>query len=140
MTWVEKRKEFSRRLRRDQTDAERKLWVLLRSRHFIGFKFRRQRAIGPYIVDFICFETKLVIELDGGQHSDKRNYDEKRTAYLEEHGFQVIRFWDNEVLKNMEGVLQEIEKCLNGPPSPALRAASPTLLGERMKHGGGAQS
>jgi very-short-patch-repair endonuclease len=104
----------SRKLRRDQTDAERALWAKIRSKQLSGAKFRRQQTIGPYIVDFINFESRLVIEIDGGQHGqDKmRNKDEERTKRLQQRGYQVIRFWDNEVLQNIDGVLEKILEAL----------------------------
>src|SRR6266700_664217 len=90
--------DFAKKLRKDQTDTEKKLWGLLRSRQLAGYKFRRQRVIGSYIVDLCCLTPKLVIELDGGQHQENKAYDEKRTSFLIAQGFQVIRFWDNDVL------------------------------------------
>ena len=114
-------KRFARELRKGQTDAERRLWWLLRNRQLDGRKFRRQVPIGDYIVDFACIEAKLIIELDGGQHSETRSYDEKRTKQLEENGFVVLRFWNNDVLTNSEGVVEEILRMLHptdGSPSP----------------------
>jgi very-short-patch-repair endonuclease len=86
--------ETARRLRRDSTDAERALWRLLRARQLSDYKFRRQQPIDHYIVDFICFAHRLVIEVDGGQHGVNVAYDERRTMYLENHGFRVLRFWE----------------------------------------------
>jgi adenine-specific DNA-methyltransferase len=104
---LEKRDQ-ARRLRRDMTDAERKLWASLRGRALSGAKFRRQQAIGPYIVDFHCSEQRLVIELDGGQHAEEwAACDRKRSAWLEARGYRVIRFWNSDVMRNLEGVLQE---------------------------------
>ena len=98
----------ARRLRRDSTDAERTLWLQLRDRRLEGWKFRRQVSIDPYIVDFLCLDAKLVIEVDGGQHDENRAKDEVRTRFLEGFGLRVIRFWNNEVLGNLEGVLERI--------------------------------
>lgn len=105
---------FARKLRREQTDVERKLWFALRDRRFHAFKFRRQQPIGPYIVDFVCFEAKLVIELDGDQHGDAAHeiYDEARTKRLAADGFRVIRFANHEVNENFEGVLDAIARAL----------------------------
>jgi adenine-specific DNA-methyltransferase len=97
----------ARNLRKSQTDAEQRLWAAVRNRQIAGMKFRRQVAIGPHIADFVSFEVRLIVEVDGGQHADS-TADAKRTAYLEAHGFRVIRFWNNEVLQNLEGVLQSI--------------------------------
>ena len=105
---------FARELRQEQPDAERALWVRLKNKQLEGTKFRRQQPIGPYIVDFASLETKLVIEIDGGQHNEKelRERDEERTTWLKERGYQVLRFWNNEVLMNMEGVLERIREAL----------------------------
>ena len=92
----------ARELRRNLTDAERALWQVLRNRQVSGYRFRRQAPIGPYVVDFVCFEIRLVIEVDGGQHIERADYDEGRTAWLEGAGFRVIRFWNNEVLLERE--------------------------------------
>ncbi|MGC9954639.1 MAG: endonuclease domain-containing protein [Rhizomicrobium sp.] len=109
--------DFARQLRRDQTDVERKLWFALRDRRFHGFKFRRQQPIGPYVADFICFEAKLVIELDGGQHGLAENEaaDRARTKRLEADGFRVLRFWNNELNDNFDGVLDSISLALGLP-------------------------
>jgi very-short-patch-repair endonuclease len=101
-------KSKARALRRNMTDAERALWNHLRLRQMQGFKFRRQQPIGNYIVDFVSFDQKLIIELDGGQHVSQASYDRARTAWLEKQGFEVLRFWDNQVLTEMEGVKQVI--------------------------------
>ena len=105
---------FARELRQKQTDAEKALWMRLRSRQLQGVKFRRQQPIGPYIVDFASFERKLIIEIDGGQHNEERikERDEERMTGLEEMGYQIIRFWNNEVLTNLEGVLERIGKAV----------------------------
>jgi very-short-patch-repair endonuclease len=105
-----------RRLRRTSTDAEKLLWQKLRARQLGGAKFRRQTPIGPYIVDFVSFEHRLVVEIDGGQHnvSQGRQHDIKRTAWLEAQGFRVLRFWNNQVLTNLEGVLERTLQELDG--------------------------
>ncbi|OGR89528.1 MAG: hypothetical protein A2992_03760 [Elusimicrobia bacterium RIFCSPLOWO2_01_FULL_59_12] len=110
------RREFSRILRKEQTDAEKTTWKLLRSRQFAGFKFRRQRVIGRFIADFCCLNPKLIIELDGSHHLDRKDYDAVRTVYLGEMGFRVIRFWDNQVLNESEAVTAAILDAL----TPAL--------------------
>jgi len=103
-------KKIASNLRRHQPDAERILWTRLRSKQLAGVKFRRQQSIGPYIVDFVNFDSRLVIEIDGGQHNRGKieNEDKKRTMWLKQQGYDVIRFWDNEVLQNIEGVLEKI--------------------------------
>ncbi len=108
---------FARQLRRDQTGVERKLWYALRDRRFHKLKFRRQQPIGPYVVDFVSFEAKLVIELDGGQHGLPPNeaVDRERTKRLETDGFKVIRFWNNELIENFEGVLDAVALTLGLP-------------------------
>ncbi|MDD5058138.1 MAG: endonuclease domain-containing protein [Sideroxydans sp.] len=109
----------ARSLRREMTDAEKLLWRNLRLKQFAGYKFRRQHPIGDYIVDFVCLEAKLILEADGGQHADHVESDAIRTHWLEAKGFRVMRFWNNEVLKNIEGVKFAIWNYLSGiqPPS-----------------------
>jgi len=104
----------SRRLRREQTPAEGLLWQNLRAKRLKGAKFRRQHPIGDHIVDFCCIGYRLVVEVDGGQHadSDAEAKDAARTARLEAHGFRVIRFWNHEVLKNLDGVLTSVASAL----------------------------
>jgi very-short-patch-repair endonuclease len=110
---------FARRLRRQQTEAERKLWARLRARQVNGSKFRRQHPIDHYIADFCCPDRRLIVELDGGQHAEQRDEDQKRTSFLELQGYSVLRFWDNEVLRNIEGVLERIAIALRNPhPDP----------------------
>jgi len=107
-------------LRQNMTDAEKKIWQHLRDRRFENLKFRRQHPIPPYVADFFCEDLNLIIELDGGQHSPET--DEKRSDFLNQQGFIVLRFWNNDVLSNIEGVLTEIKnKILEGVPlTPAL--------------------
>jgi very-short-patch-repair endonuclease len=90
------------------TDAERLLWRHLRQRQVEGYKFRRQHPVGHYIVDFACLEGCLIVEVDGGQHADRKGYDRERTAWLEEQGFRVLRFWNTDVLGNIDGVREVI--------------------------------
>lgn len=103
-------------LRKNSTFEEQKLWKNLKAKKLDGFKFRRQEPVENYIVDFICFETKLVIELDGGQHNQEANkeYDFHRTQFLESCGFKVVRFWNNQINNEMESVLSFIlQECRN---------------------------
>jgi len=102
--------DLCRRLRGSSTNAEKKLWKFLRNSQLNGFKFRRQYPVGPYVLDFFCFSKQIGIELDGGGHADptQKNHDEKRTTFLEEEGIRVLRFWNNDVLDNTEGVLEAI--------------------------------
>ena len=102
---------FARKLRANMTDAERRLWSALRDRRLQQFKFRRQHPLGPFIVDFACIEHRLVIEADGGQHVDNAE-DAKRTAVLESRGWRVLRFWNNDILTNTEGVQLAILEAL----------------------------
>ena len=100
-------------LRKRPTDAERLLWKQLRLKQLEGLKFRRQQPIDNYIVDFVCFERRIVVEVDGGQHAIQKEDDILRDTYLTQQGFQVLRFWNNEVLQNINGVLEVIkERCL----------------------------
>lgn len=109
-------KDFSRKLRHELTDAELRLWRHLRSRQILGLKFRRQHPCGKYILDFACIEAQLVIEVDGGQHSEQSAQDNERTLWLESTGWKVLRFWNNEVLENTEAVLSVIYKALEKGP------------------------
>src|SRR4249919_1766768 len=113
-------KQFAKHLRVNQTDAERLLWRHLRNRQLEGDKFRRQQTIGPYIVDFVCFENKLIVEIDGGQHAVTAAYDRRRTNFLESEGFHVMRFWNNEVLGNTQSVLESIRAECARPLTPTL--------------------
>ena len=117
----------ARGLRVGQTDAEQLLWYHLRSRRLQGWKFRRQHQLGSYIVDLVCPDAALIVELDGGQHGDQMIYDERRTLELESMGYKVLRFWNNDVLKNLDGVLEVILEALASPaPHP-----NPLPEGER---------
>ena len=95
-------------MRKNPTAAEQCLWRRLNRRQVFGLKFRRQAPIGKYIVDFVCFEEKFVVELDGGQHKKQVTYDQERTDWLESQGYRVLRFWNNDVLQNIEGVMAVI--------------------------------
>jgi very-short-patch-repair endonuclease len=106
----------ARRLRRDQTDAERALWFRLRDRRLDGLKFRRQMPIKSYVVDFCCESARLIVELDGGQHVERSIEDTKRTADLEAYGYLVLRFWNNDVLSNIDGVLKVIVATVSHVP------------------------
>ncbi|ABD06269.1 Protein of unknown function DUF559 [Rhodopseudomonas palustris HaA2] len=108
----------ARNLRRNATDAENALWQRLRSRSLLGFKFVRQEPIGPYTVDFLCRELRLIVEVDGGQHAESKG-DAVRDHWLREHNYRVVRFWNNDVLHNIEGVLEGLAAVLaEAPPHP----------------------
>jgi very-short-patch-repair endonuclease len=94
------------------TDAERRLWYHLRRRNLGGSRFRRQAPIGPFIVDFVCFDGRLILELDGSQHAQQTEADAKRTAWLNSQGFRVLRVWNNQVLEELESVLEAIGSAL----------------------------
>lgn len=120
---------FARELRNNGTDVERLLWRHLRNSQLEGIKFRRQQVIESYIVDFVSFNARIVIELDGGQHADTEAYDEQRDACLRANGFAVLRFWNNDVITNIEGVLEVVrQRCLE--------AASPTPQPPPARGGG----
>ena len=104
--------ERARLLRQNSTNVERRLWYRLRSRSINGHKFVRQEPIGPYVVDFICREKRLIVELDGGQHADSQR-DRVRDKWLVDHGYRVMRFWNNDVMRNMDGVLETIAMALD---------------------------
>ena len=102
----------ARSLRKNKTDVEQLVWKYLRNRQQYNYKFHRQFPVEPYIVDFACLELKLIIELDGGQHANRINYDDQRSSFLEQRGFKVIRFWNNDVTENTEGVLEAIRLAI----------------------------
>ncbi|MBI5408094.1 MAG: endonuclease domain-containing protein [Nitrospirae bacterium] len=111
--------KLAKNLRKQTTDTEQVLWKYLRAKRMYGFKFKRQQPIGKYIVAFVCFERKIIIELDGGQHTQPEQIrkDRERDRWFEQQGYEVLRYWDNEVLKNTREVLEVIwEKCLKHPP------------------------
>ena len=122
------RQIFAKQLRSNMTDAEKMLWYHLRGHRFLGAKFKRQQPLGNYIVDFVCFEAKLVIEMDGGQHLESES-DNQRDAWLQGQGFRILRFWNNEVLGETESVLEKIYQTITPSPQP-----SPTR-GEGADHG-----
>jgi very-short-patch-repair endonuclease len=126
--------KFARRLRQKQTDAERLLWFRLRDRRLVGWKFKRQVPIDRFIVDFFCPDAKLILEIDGGQHDERRARDENRTVLLESKGYLVLRFWNNDVIGNMEGVLEEVLNTIAqaGPPHPNPHP-NPLPKGERER-------
>jgi very-short-patch-repair endonuclease len=107
--------DFVKQLRRNMTDAELRLWYYLRAHRLQGFKFKRQQPIGVYIVDFVCLDARLIVEVDGGQHAEARS-DQIRDAWLGNQGFRIMRFWNNDVLKSINTVLQAIVEALG--PSP----------------------
>ena len=109
------RKEPARQLRRQDTEAERELWAYLRNRRFGGRKFRKQVPIGPYFADFVCLELGIVIEVDGRYHLKQQDADENRTHYFKEQGLQVMRFWNEDVLNNIDAVCESIEQATSAP-------------------------
>ncbi len=100
--------QFCKALRQNSTDVEKILWYFLRNRNLLNCKFRRQHLIGNYIVDFICIDIKLIIELDGGQHNLRQQYDNNRTNFLNQQGFKVLRYWNNELTMQLESVMNDI--------------------------------
>jgi very-short-patch-repair endonuclease len=100
-------------LRSNQTEAEQRLWYHLRAHRFMGLKFKRQKPIGRYIVDFVCLEHRLIIELDGGQHAEQPAHDQRRDAWLRSRGYTVLRFWNIDVMQQMESVLEQIRLFLS---------------------------
>ncbi len=114
-------------LRKNMTEVEKKLWNELRASRFENYKFRRQHPVGNYIVDFICQDEQLIIELDGGQHAEQQSYDQdqKRTNFLESSGYKVLRFWNNDITDNLDGVLETISQQLKAPE----------LTPEEIQHG-----
>jgi very-short-patch-repair endonuclease len=125
-------RERAKRMRSEPTPAEHRLWQILRAKRLGGYKFKRQLAIDQYIVDFACPKQRLIIEADGGQHSEN-TYDEKRDTYLSGQGFRILRFWNDDLFTNEEGVLTSILNALTAPLPARLRRASPPPL-----KGGGA--
>jgi len=136
----DRQRHYAHRMRYDPTDAERVLWQRLRFEITLeGSHFRRQALIGPFIVDFASRKARLVIELDGGQHDEQRAADERLTRYIEARGYQVLRFWNHDVLGNLDGVLQVIQSVVTPPPTPprkgegsADRGVSVTKSPQRM--------
>ena len=115
--------KYSRQLRRDQTPWEKKLWMYLKGKNFYGFKFRRQVVVGSYIYDFLCFDKKLIIELDGGQHVEKEiiKKDKSKQKYAEDLGYKLLRFYNNDVHNNLQGVLETIHfQLTSGTATPSV--------------------
>ena len=108
-------REFAKHLRCHMTESENKLWRHLRAHRLNGEKFRRQQPIGPYVVDFVHFGARLIVEADGGQHNESP-HDERRDAWLREQGFKVMRFWNNEIMSNLDGVLETVLAAATEPP------------------------
>jgi very-short-patch-repair endonuclease len=115
----------AQRLRRDLTDAERKLWSALHNRQLDGAKFRRQQPIGPFIADFLCQEQRLIVEADGGQRAGSAA-DQRRTAFIESKGYRVLRFWNNDILSNLDGVAQVVAAALSIPHPAQASPESPS--------------
>jgi very-short-patch-repair endonuclease len=109
-------------LRTHQTDAEQRLWHHLRAHRFMNLKFKRQKPVGHYIVDFVCLERRLIIEIDGGQHTEQAQYDQQRDAWLRNQGYTILRFWNNEVMQQLESVLEQIRITLSLSPTPLPQA------------------
>jgi len=111
--------DLARELRRNSTEAEKHLWSRLRNRQLGGCTFRRQAPAGGYVADFLCEAAKLIVELDGGQHAERTDKNAKRTRILEQHGYRVVRFWNNEVMESLEGALERLVEILeDSPKSP----------------------
>jgi very-short-patch-repair endonuclease len=114
----------ARELRSNQTEAEERLWYHLRAHRFMELKFKRQKPMGRYIVDFVCVERRLIIELDGGQHAEQVAYDQQRGAWLRSQGYTVLRFWNNDVLQQLDAVLEKINCTLSPAPLPQVGEGS----------------
>jgi len=113
-------RDFAKQLRRNMTPEEWRLWHAVKAKRLAGAKFRRQVPIGPYVADFVCAAARLIIEIDGSQHGERIEADAERTRYLEEMGYRVLRFWNNEVASNLDGVIRSIENALKqSPTSPS---------------------
>jgi very-short-patch-repair endonuclease len=117
MEW-RKGTDRARQLRASATDAENLIWRHLRDRRLSGYKFRRQLSISGYVVDFVCHDASLIVEIDGGQHADNIEFDAHRSEILSKSGFRVVRFWNNDILVRTDEVLAEILRHLQAPPSP----------------------
>jgi very-short-patch-repair endonuclease len=123
----------ARGLRRSQTEPEKRLWRALREK-LPSAKFRRQVPFGPYVVDFLSFSGRMIVEVDGGQHAEAAEYDAARTRYLADQGYRVLRFWNNDVIENLDGVLDRLAATLPPSPSHAAAWAPPSPVG-RGAHG-----
>ena len=122
----------SRRLRREMTPQEEILWRHLRGRRFAGFKFRRQMWLAGFIADFACPAARLVVEADGSQHADNAGYDAGRAAAVKREGWRTLRFWNNEIVHDLDGVLTAILTALPSPSHPAAPGGPPPRSGEEM--------
>jgi very-short-patch-repair endonuclease len=124
-------RERATALRREMTEAEKMIWERLRSRQTEGFRFRRQVPLGRFIADFVCHEAKLIVEVDGGQHDSSSEQEARRTCFLESQGYRVLRFWNNEVLENPDGVqtvvAQDLRRCHPHPDPPPSRGRDEVL-------------
>ena len=118
---VDNLKGIVKSLRKRLTDAEKVLWKHLRAKQLQGLKFRRQEPIGKYVVDFVCYQKRIVVEVDGGQHSKESSKDEERDRWFQKEGYKVLRFWNNDVLTNTDGVLEVIMKNVSPSPGPSHR-------------------
>jgi very-short-patch-repair endonuclease len=118
--------KIARKLRKQQTPQEVRVWSRLRDRQFLGYKFRRQVPLGRYVVDFYCPEKKLVLEIDGGHHMQQQTQDQQREDLLKSQGYQILRFWNSDIEQNLEGVFEKIMQVLQSPSPP-----SPLPQGER---------
>ncbi len=124
-------RDQAKRLRTQQTEAEQRLWYHLRAHRFMDLKFKRQKPIGRYIVDFICHERQLIVEVDGGQHAMRTEYDHQRDTSLREQGYRVLRVWNHEVMHQLDDVLEQIRLvAFSPPPSPP---TPPPKTGEGSK-------
>jgi len=130
------RRANAKAMRRDMTEAEKRLWYWLRAHRFGGTAFRRQTPIGPFIVDFVSHEHRLVIELDGGQHGENKR-DAKRDRWLSSNGYRVLRFWNSDVFNNRDGVLQMISEAVVGEGPPSRRSRAAPAIGDLPLKGGG---
>ena len=120
-----KLRSYAKQMRSQPTEAEHRLWQLLRAKRFSGFKFRQQVPLDFYVADFVCFSARLIVELDGSQHADSER-DLRRDTYLQSQGFHILRIWNNELFNNEEGVTELIFSALHSPPLPgAARHPSP---------------
>ncbi|MEA3275674.1 MAG: DUF559 domain-containing protein [Pseudomonadota bacterium] len=108
-----------KRLRSHQTDAEQRLWYHLRGHRFMGLKFKRQKPVGRYIVDFVCHERRIIVEVDGGQHALRTGHDLQRDTWSRDQGYRVLRFWNHEVMQQLDGVLEGIRSAALSPSPPA---------------------
>ncbi|MDP3841104.1 MAG: endonuclease domain-containing protein [Oxalobacteraceae bacterium] len=126
----------ARTLRANQTDAEQRLWYHLRAHRFMDLKFKRQKPVGRYIVDFVCLELRLIIEIDGGQHAEQVEYDQRRDAWLRNQGYTILRFWNNEVMQQLESVLEQIRLTTSLSPGPSPASESHGDSGTRKSHAG----